>query len=166
MLLFAVPNPSTETTTYKRGQIRNLSGILARQQEDLTELSTIIGYLKGFKEAGIDQDERGKYSGKIARMEERQQSRFDQLDEMIFQNRRELKKEKTKDETIAIYGKEIRKLEAGLRTLRLFTGDVVEMLAPASTMPDRTDDRIGYFEKRSAALEAEMKMLMEKLSIQ
>lgn len=164
MLLFAVHDSSTETTTLKMGHIRNLRVILAQQLEDLTELSTIIGYLKGFKDAGIDQAERGKYTGKIARMEERQQSRFDRLDEMIFQNRRELKKEKTKDETIATYGKEVRKLEAGLRTLRLFTCDVVEMLAPDSTMPDRTDDRISYFEKRSAALEVEMKTLMERLS--
>ncbi|MGM9950515.1 MAG: chemotaxis protein [Lysinibacillus sp.] len=163
MLLFAVPDPSTETASYKREHIRNLRVILTRQQEDLTELNTIVGYLKGFKDVGIDQVEREKYMGKIEHMEEKQQSRFDRLDEMIFENRREVKKGKTKDESIAAYGKEVRKLEAGLRTLRLFTCDVVEMLAPDSTVPDRTDDRIGYFEKRSATLEVEMKTLMEGL---
>ena len=96
-------------------------------------------------------------------MQERQQSRFERLDEMIFENRREVRKGKTKDESIAACGKEVRKLEAGLRTLRLFTCDVVEMLAPDSMMPNRTDDRIGYFEKRSAALEVEMKTLKERL---
>ena len=54
MLLFAVSDPSTETASYKREHIRNLRVILARQLEDLTELSTIIGYLNGFKEVGID----------------------------------------------------------------------------------------------------------------
>ena len=163
MLLFAVSDPSTETASYKRENIRNLHVILARQLEDLTELSTIIGYLNGFKEVGIDQAEREKYTEKIERMQERQQSRFERLDEMIFENRREVRKGKTKDESIAACSKEVRKLEAGLRTLRLFTCDVVEMLAPESTVANRADDRIGYFEKRSAALEVEMKTLTERL---
>ena len=163
MLLSAVPNPSTETASYNGEQIRELHKILAQQQEDLTELSTIIGYLKGFKDAGIDQADSRKYTQKIEHVEERQQSRFDRLDEMIFENRREVRKGKTKDETVAIYGKEVRKLEAGLRTLRLFTCDVVEMLAPDSTVANRTDDRIDYFEKRSASLEVEMKTLTERL---
>lgn len=164
MLLSAVPNVTKETLSYKEEHIRTLKGILADQLEDLTELSTIIGYLKGFKDVGIDRAEKGKYSGKIEQIEEKQKIRFDKMDEMINENRREIKKEKTHDGTILLYGKEVRKLEAGLRTLRLFTCDVIKMLAPDSTIMNRADDRIGYFEKRSAALEVEMKMMMERLS--
>lgn len=164
MLLMAVPNVTKEPHAYNEEHIRALKEILADQLEDLTELSTIIGYLKGFKEVGIDRSEQEKYDGKMERIEEKQQIRFDKMDEMIFGNRREIKKEKTHDGTILLYGKEVRKLEAGLRTLRLFTDDVIKMLAPASDIMNRVDDRIGYFEKRSAGLEAEMKMMMERLA--
>jgi hypothetical protein len=165
MLLFAVPNVTKETSSYNEEHIRTLREILADQQEDLTELSTIIGYLNGFKDVGIDQAEKGKYAEKIERMEEKQKIRFDKMDEMINENRKEIRKEKTHDQTIVIYGKEVRKLEAGLRTLRLFTCDVVKMLAPDSKIMNRADDRIGYFEKRSASLEVEMKSMFEKLSV-
>lgn len=164
MLLFAVPTVTKETASYNEEHIQTLRGILAEQQEDLTELSTIVGYLKGFKEAGIDRAEKGKYAGKLERMEGKQKIRFDKMDEMIYENRREIKKEKTHDQTVLTWGKEVRKLEAGLRTLRLFTWDVVKMLAPDSTIMNRADDRIGYFEKRSASLEVEMKTMIEKLS--
>lgn len=164
MLLFAVPHVTEETHLYNEEHIRVLKGILADQLEDLTELSTMIGYLKGFKDAGIDRAETEKYDGKAGQIEEKQKIRFDKMDEMIYENRREIKKEHTHDGTVLLYGKEVRKLEAGLRTLRLFTGDVIKMLAPDSQMMNRVDDRIGYFEKRSAALEVEMKIMMEKLA--
>ena len=64
---------------------------------------------------------------------------------------------------MATFGKEVRKLEAGLRTLRLFVGDVIDMLSPNSSIMNRVDDRIAYFEKRSTTLLAEMHDLMEKM---
>ena len=82
---------------------------------------------------------------------------------MIYHNRKEIKKAKTTDQTVATYGKEVRKLEAGLRTSRLFVGDVIEMLAPNSHVMNRVDDRMAYFEKRSTTLIAEMNQLMEKM---
>lgn len=164
MLLFAVPTMDTDAASYNREHIRDLREMLVKQQEDLTELTTIAGYLKGFKDVGIDRAEKGKYAGKIARMQEEQKNRFDRIDEMVNQNRKEIKKEKTSDQTVLTWGKEVRKLEAGLRTLCLFICDVVEMLAPDSTLMNRADDRIGYVEKRSAALEAEIKIMSERLS--
>ena len=56
----------------------------------------------------------------------------------------------------------MRALESGLRTLRLFLTEVVDTLTNKSGEHTRVADRLGYFEKRSMELEAEMLLLQEE----
>lgn len=51
-----------------------------------------------------------------------------------------------------------------MKILLLFVQDVLKMLEPNSETINRIDERLYYFNKRSSALEAEMKMLQERLS--
>ena len=163
MLLATVSTLSSEELTYNKEHIRALRGVLNEQQVDLEELRTIIGNIDSGKDAILTQQDVEKYTAQLLKIENYQQLRFNKIDEMIYQNRKEIKKAKTTDQTVATYGKEVRKLEAGLRTLRLFAGDVIKMLAPNSVVINRVDDRIAYFRKRSKTLMDEMHELMEKM---
>ena len=154
---------ASEDSTYNKEHIRALREALSEQQEDLVQLRTIIDHIRSCKGVSLDHGDVEKYTAQLLQIEDYQHRRFNKIDEMIYHNRKEIKKAKTTDSTVATYGKEVRKLEAGLRTLRLFVGDVVDMLSPNSTVINRVDDRIAYFEKRSTTLTAEMQELMEKI---
>ena len=163
MLLATVSTLPSEELAYNKEHIRALRGILSEQQEDLAQLRTIIDHIRKCKDVSLDQHDVEKYTAQLVQIEDYQYQRFNKIDEMIYHNRKEIKKAKTTDQTVATYGKEVRKLEAGLRTSRLFVGDVIEMLAPNSQAINRVDDRIAYFEKRSTTLMAEMNQLMEQM---
>ena len=163
MLLATVSTLSSEDSTYNKEHIRALRGSLSEQQEDLEQLRTIIDNIRSCKDVSLNNHDVEKYTAQLVQIEDYQHQRFNTIDEMIYHNRKEIKKEKTTDHTVATYGKEVRKLEAGLRTLRLFVGDVIEMLSPNSAVINRVDDRIAYFDKRSTTLMAEMHELMEKM---
>ena len=154
---------ASEDSTYNKEHIRALRESLSEQQEDLVQLRTIIDHIRSCKGVSLDHGDVEKYTAQLLQIEDYQHRRFNKIDEMIYHNRKEIKKAKTTDHTVETYGKEVRKLEAGLRTLRLFVGDVIEMLSPNSTVTNRVDDRIAYFEKRSTTLTAEMQELMEKM---
>ena len=163
MLLATVSTLSSEEPAYNKEHIRALRGILSEQQEDLVQLRTIIDHIRKCKGVSLDQHDVEKYTAQLVQVEDYQNQRFNKIDEMIYHNRKEIKKAKTTDHTVATYGKEVRKLEAGLRTARLFVGDVIEMLSPNSHVINRVDDRMAYFEKRSTTLMVEMHELMEKM---
>ena len=163
MLLATVSTLSSEDSTYNKEHIRALRGILSEQQGDLVQLRTIIDNICSCKCVSLDHSDVEKYTAELLQVEDYQHHRFNKIDEMIYHNRKEIKKAKTTDHTVETYGKEVRKLEAGLRTLRLFVGDVIDMLSPNSAVINRVDDRIAYFEKRSTTLIAEMNELMEKM---
>ena len=163
MLLATVSTLPSEELAYNKEHIRALRGILSEQQEDLVRLRTIIDNIRNCKDVSLDQHDVEKYTAQLVQLEDYQQQRFNKIDEMIYHNRKEIKKAKTTDSTVATYGKEVRKLEAGLRTLRLFAGDIIDMLAPNSTVINRVDDRVVYFQKRSKTLMNEMFELMEKM---
>ena len=154
---------ASEDSTYNKENIRALRGALSEQQEDLEQLRTIIESIRSCKDVSLDHRDVEKYTAQLLHVEDYQHRRFSKIDEMIYHNRKEIKKAKTTDSTVATYGKEVRKLEAGLRTVRLFVEDIIDMLAPNSTVINRVDDRIAYFEKRSTTLIAEMNELMEKM---
>ena len=63
-----------------------------------------------------------------------------------------------------LVGKEVRKAESGLRTLKLFVCDVIKMLSPSNVESSRVNDRLNYFNKRSMSLEAEIKSLQLQLN--
>ena len=163
MLFFATPRYSSihERTYRPLDQLREM---VIAQQEDIKLLCTIVGDLRGYVNTTLDNEDTTKYRAKIDALTERQNARFEQIVGHIYNVYNELKKELTTDKTVLIYGKEVRKLEAGLRTLKLFTSDVVDMLKPSSTSINRSEERIRYVETRSAALEIEMRTLDKKIS--
>ena len=163
-MLFATASTlSSENATYSQEHFRVLRGILNEQQVDLEALRTIIEHIDSSNSAILMQQEEENYTAQLLHIEDDQKERFKKIDEMIYQNRKEIKKGKITDHKIERYGKEVRKLEAGLRTLRLFAGDVIAMQSPKSVVINRADDRIAYFKKRSTALMAEIHELMENI---
>lgn len=164
MLFYATPQLSSHEGDGEYS-VQSLRKVLMAQQEDVTELCTIVEYLRGLLDVGLDESGTLKYSDKIAAFSKRQGNRFNQIDSMINHNRIQLKKGKTTDNSIFTYGKEVRKLEAGLRTLHLFCCDIIEMLKPNSTVINRSEERIRYFDTRSAALEIEMSILGKQIAI-
>ena len=152
MLFATVSTSSSEDATYSKEHIRALCRIVSEQQEDVAQLRTMIDNVRSAQDVSLDHSDAQNYTTRLLTVEDAQQNRLNQIDEMVYRNRKELKKGKTTDHTVATYGKEVRKLEAGLRTLRLFVGDVIEMLKPNSTVPNRIHDRISYFDKRSTTL--------------
>ena len=76
-----------------------------------------------------------------------------------------MKKGKTTDKTAFVYGKEIRKIESGIRTLKLFVCDVINMKDSNQQLLDRSEERLRYFDKRAIALEVEMNTLSTRLSV-
>ena len=163
MLLFAAPRYSSIHERNYR-PIHQLREMVIAQQEDVKLLCTIVGNLRGYMHSALDEEDTAKYRTEIDALTQRQNDRFEQIDGHIYNVYKELKKELTTDKTVLIYGKEVRKFEAGLRTLKLFTSDVIEMLKPSSNSINRSEERIRYVETRSAALEVEMQMLNEKIA--
>ncbi|MER2109016.1 MAG: chemotaxis protein [Solibacillus sp.] len=144
--------------------ISKLKQIMLEQQEELVNLCTIVEYLRGFLYGEIDASDTAKYEEKLSQFKELQQQRFQCIDGLINKNILQMKKNQTDDKTVLVFGKEIRKLEAGLRTLMLFTADAVDMLKQGSTLNNRSEERIRYFDIRSAAIDVENRLLLQKMT--
>lgn len=143
--------------------VQKLSQVLVEQREHLTLLCTITEYLKGFIQIGLDNKDVLKYTQKIQMMTDKQMNRYHKIDDLINTNIFQMKKGKTTDNTALIYGKEVRKIESGIRTLRMFVCDVINMMDGNQHLDNRIEERIRYFEKRSASLESEMNDLSTQL---
>lgn len=161
MFMFAVHQFSSEQN---EDSIQKLQQMLLEQRENLTTLCTIVEYLKSYVQTGLDHKDVVKYKQKIQMMTDKQIKRYNQIDELINTNILELKKGKTADNTALIYGKEVRKIESGVRTLKLFASDAVNMLDLNKHLENRSIERIRYFDKRSTSLEAEIISLTKQLS--
>ncbi|MFS0878182.1 chemotaxis protein [Solibacillus isronensis] len=162
MFMFAVHQFSSEHN--EDSSIQKLQQMLLEQRENLTTLCTIVEYLKSYVQTGLDHKDVVKYKQKIQMMTDKQEKRYHQIDELINTNILELKKGKTADNTALIYGKEVRKIESGVRTLKLFASDAVNMLDLNKHLENRSSERIRYFDKRSTSLEAEIISLTKQLS--
>ena len=162
MFMFAVHQFSSEHN--EDSSIQKLQQMLLEQRENLTTLCTIVEYLKSYVQTGLDHKDVVKYKQKIQMMTDKQIKRYNQIDELINTNILELKKGKTADNTALIYGKEVRKIESGVRTLKLFASDAVNMLDLNKHLENRSSERIRYFDKRSISLEAEIISLTKQLS--
>ncbi|MEK5078361.1 chemotaxis protein [Solibacillus sp. FSL W7-1436] len=162
MFMFAVHQFSSEHN--EDSSIQKLQQMLLEQRENLTTLCTIVEYLKSYIQTGLDHKDVVKYKQKIQMMTDKQEKRYNQIDELINTNILELKKGKTADNTALIYGKEVRKIESGVRTLKLFASDAVNMLDLNKHLENRSSERIRYFDKRSMSLEAEIISLTKQLS--
>lgn len=162
MFLFAAPQFSSN---HNKDIVQKLQQVLAEQREMLTTLCTIVEYLKGYIQVGLESKDVIKYNQKIQIITDKQVSRYNKIDDLINTNIFQMKKGKTTDNTALVYGKEVRKIESGIRTLKLFVCDVVSMLDPNQQLMDRSEERLRYFDKRSIALEAEMNILSNRLSV-
>lgn len=132
------------------------------QLEDLRVLCTYAQYCISVQTVGIDQDEGAAFKENLSRITTRQEQRYKNIDATITQNFKAVRKDETADDVFVVYGKKIRQLESGLRTLRLFLTDVVEILAVKSGEFTRVADRLQYFENRSMEVETEMLLLQEE----
>ncbi|MFJ7738528.1 chemotaxis protein [Lysinibacillus sp. NPDC097287] len=148
----------------QESKLRVLQEVLVGQRDDLSLLCSIIEYLKSHKSVGLDNQDTKKFTEKIQVLKLRQRNRYELIDKEINENLFEIKTGKVDSRLFAGYGKEIRKLESGLRTLILFTCDVIEMMTLGSTVEDRVNDRIYYFDKRSISLENEMLAMQGKVT--
>lgn len=144
-------------------KLRVLQEALGGQRDDISLLCSIIEYLKSHKNIGLDSHDTKKFTEKIQTLKLRQTNRYELIDMSIRENVMDIKNGKTDSRLFIEYAKEIRKLESGLRTLILFTCDVIKMMTIGSTIEDRIDDRIYYFDKRSCTLEIEMRTMQSKV---
>lgn len=144
--------------------ISKLKRILIEQQDEMVALCTLVEYLRGFLQIGMDERDLKKYEEKLVQLLDRQNQRFQRIDALINNNILQMKKGITNDQSVLNFGKEIRKLEAGIRTLLLFTEDIFNMSRQPDTLFDRRKDRIGYFDTRSVALDLEIRLLLQKLA--
>jgi hypothetical protein len=103
------------------------------------------------------------YEEQIRHVTMQQQERFMAIDRLLNEHVA-VKKGKGSDEQTIVLGKEVRKIEAGIRTIKLFLVDVLNMLNPELNVINRIDDRIQYFNKRSMELENDIALLSAKLS--
>ncbi|MEK4427262.1 chemotaxis protein [Solibacillus sp. FSL K6-1523] len=161
MLLFAIPQLSSNQN---ESPMQKMSKYSRMQQEDLTALCTIVEYLKGHLQVGLDHQDVKKYIGEISIINTHQTKRYEEIDALINENIFQMKKGKTQDNTVLLYGKEVRKVESGLRTLKLFVCDAIEMLGEGKIEGNRSEDRIRYFETRSLSLGKEISILSDQLS--
>lgn len=153
------------TTLHDTENIRLIRQALTAQQEDLQLLCTYAEYCIGVQHVGIDDDEVVAFKENVAKIEARQQKRYDEIDTLLHDTFRDLRKEKTTDDRIYRCAKDARQTEAGLRTLRLFLTDIIDMLSNRTLKRNRAVDRLGYFEKRSADVEAQIMLVQEKATM-
>lgn len=149
-------------TLHYTEDLRLIRQVQKDQLEDLQVLCTYAQYCIGVQSVGIDKDEAAAFKENLNQITVRQEKRYKSIDTTVAQNFKAFRKEETTDDLFVVYGKKIRMLESGLRTLRLFLTDVVDVLTVKSGEQTRVSDRLGYFEKRSMELEAEMLLLQEE----
>lgn len=162
MLFNAIPD--MDASSYQNEKMRSLQTVLCEQLEDITTLGTLAQYLSGFQEIGLDVRDSRTYLNKIETITLQQTKRFKSIDALINENILAVKKQKTTDQTILLYGKEIRKIESGIRTLKLFINDIINMLSPNSVENNRVNNRLDYFNNRAMSLEVEIKTLQLQLN--
>lgn len=159
--MFAAPQFSSN---HNKDIVRKLQQVLAEQREALTKLCTIVEYLKDYIQIGLESNDVIKYNQKIQMTTDKQVSRYNKIDDLINTNIFQMKKGKTTDNTALVYGKEIRKIESGIRTLKLFVCDTISMLDLNQQLMNRSEERLRYFDKRAISLEVEMNIFSTRLS--
>lgn len=162
MLFHAIPEMNE--SSHQNVKLLHLQTVLREQLEDITTLGTLAEYLGSFQQIGLDVRDSQTYLNKVEAITLQQKNRFKNIDALINENILAVKKKKTTDQTVLLYGKEVRKMESGLRTLKLFICDVVKMLSPSSIESNRVKDRLSYFNKRAMSLEVEIKTLQLQLN--
>jgi chromosome segregation ATPase len=160
----AEPNFSDASNSQFDESFSELREILLNQLHDLQQLTDIADAVK--KEQQIS--ERVEFlkanNEQISRVSKQQQERFGTIDRLMSEHVLAVKKGRASNEDIVVLAKEIRKTEAGIRTVKLFLCDVMNMLNPDLNLVNRIDDRIQYCYKRSSELENEIAILQAKIN--
>lgn len=132
-----------------------LSQILVNQKEAIHELNYIANEVS--LSIGQQVDTR-KHHQKSAAISALQNERFEQIDAIINENIFAIKRGKTAKDSTLVFGKEVRKIEAGIRTIKLFLCDVLEIF-DSGMNENRLNDRLDYYYKRARDIESELYFL-------
>ena len=144
--------------------VNQLREIVPNQLQDLRLLNDIAYIVIKEQHLSISVQSLTEYENQLRYVSEKQQHRFEAIDHIINEYILAVKKGIALVDQIVIFSKEARKIEAGIRTVNLFLGDVINMLNPELHLVNRIDDRIEYFYKRSKELESEIAILQEKIN--
>ena len=160
----AIQNDANYSSLQFNEMLNQLREILPNQLHDLRLLNDIADVIIKEQHLSISVQSLKEYENQLHYVSEKQQQRFQAIDRIINEHILEAKKEKTSNEQIVVLSKEARKTEAGIRTIKLFLYDVINMLNPELHLVNRIDDRIQYFYKRSKELESEIAILQAKIN--
>ena len=142
--------------------LNRLHELLPKQLQDLGVLNNIADDIKKQQPLSKDKETLKVYEEQIRHVKKQQQERFETIDHLMNEHVLAVRKGKVSDEKILVLAKEVRKTEAGIRTVKLFLCDVINMLNPQLSLVDRIDDRIFYVNRRSTELINEIALLQAR----
>ena len=154
----ALPNNLHESQLQNPEMNNQLIEILPNQLHDLRLLNDIADVITKHHHS-INVQALQEYYDQISLVTEKQQQRFEAIDHLMNERYSVLKKGVASNDRFIKLCKEVRKTEAGIRTVKLFLYDVINMYNPELHLANRTNDRIQYFYKRSKELEKEIALL-------
>ena len=160
----AIQNDANYSNLQFNEMLNQLREILPNQLQDLRLLNDIADVVIKEQHLSISVQSLKEYEDQIHYVSEKQQYRFEAIDHIINEYILAVKKGIALVEQTVIFSKEARKIEAGIRTVNLFLGDVINMLNPELLLVNRIDNRIEYFYKRSKELESEIAILQAKIN--
>ena len=160
----AIQNDANYSNLQFNEMLNQLREILPNQLQDLRLLNDIADVVIKEQHLSISVQSLKEYENQIHYVSEKQQHRFEAIDHIINEYILAVKKGIALVEQTVIFSKEARKIEAGIRTVNLFLGDVINMLNPELLLVNRIDNRIEYFYKRSKELESEIAILQVKIN--
>ena len=160
----AIQNDANYSNLQFNEMLNQLREILPNQLQDLRLLNDIADVVIKEQHLSISVQSLKEYEDQIHYVSEKQQYRFEAIDHIMNEYILAVKKGIALVEQTVIFSKEARKIEAGIRTVNLFLGDVINMLNPELLLVNRIDNRIEYFYKRSKELESEIAILQVKIN--
>ena len=160
----AIQNDANHLTSQYNETLNQIREIFPNQLHDIRLLNDIADVIIKEQHFSISIQFLKEYENQLRYVTEKQQQRFDAIDSIINEQILAVKKGKFLNEQIIVLSKEVRKTEAGIRTVKLFLYDVIKMLYPELYLVNRIDDCIQYFYKRLKQLENEIAILQSKVN--
>lgn len=142
--------------------IKELKNVILVQQVDLETLNSMV---EAMKDKSFSSKDIEIFYQKADQLTDRQNERFNEIDSILNDYVIASKKGKPMDHKILTYGKEVRKIEAGIRTLKLFLYDMIDMLNPELTTVNRLEDRAYYFKHRHQQILDEIASLKNQMHL-
>ena len=157
-------NDSNAIDSLFNESIDQLRELLTNQLHDLRQLNEIADAITKEQYFSIRVESLKAYADQVSHFTMQQQERFGAIDRLMNEHVLAVKRGRASNEQILVLGKEVRKTEVGIRTVKLFLSDVINMLNPELNLVNRIDDRIQYYNKRSTEIENEIAILQAKLN--